>query len=61
MRVLMVASENDAIAGAKVGGIADVVRDLPPALAEQGCEVSVVIPSYGTLHTSPGASRVSRR
>jgi len=33
VQVLMVASENDALPGAKVGGIADVLRDLPPALA----------------------------
>ena len=33
MHVLMVAAENDALPGAKVGGIADVVRDLPRAIA----------------------------
>ena len=46
----MVAAENGALQNCKVGGIADVVRDLPPALAEQGCEVNVVTPSYGFLH-----------
>ncbi len=46
MRVLMVAAENDALTGAKVGGVADVVRDVPIALAEQGVQVDVVIPDY---------------
>jgi len=49
-RILMVAAENDALPNAKVGGIGDVVRDLPKALAEQGCVVHVVVPSYGFLH-----------
>ncbi|MBT6276689.1 MAG: glycogen/starch synthase, partial [Chromatiales bacterium] len=43
----MVAAENDALPNAKVGGIGDVVRDIPLALAELGCTVSTVIPSYG--------------
>ena len=47
MHVLMVAAENDALPGAKVGGVADVVRDAPRALAKQGITVDVVIPDYG--------------
>ncbi|MCP4985502.1 MAG: glycogen synthase [Colwellia sp.] len=47
MKILMVAAENDAIEGAKVGGMADVIRDVPLALAEQGHQVSVIIPDYG--------------
>ncbi len=47
MKILMVAAENDAIEGAKVGGMADVIRDVPTALAEQGHQVSVIIPDYG--------------
>jgi starch synthase len=50
--ILMVAAENDALPNAKVGGVGDVVRDLPKALAQQGCKVHVVIPSYGFLHKS---------
>lgn len=56
--VLMVAAENDALPGAKVGGIGDVVRDLPNALVEQNCDCHVVIPSYGYLHELPGTEAV---
>lgn len=59
LNILMVAAENDALAGGKVGGVADVVRDVPYALADlpeyQGL-VSVVCPSYGFLHENPKAS-----
>lgn len=58
--ILMVAAENDALPDAKVGGIGDVVRDLPWALAEQGCVVHSVLPSYGYLHQLPGASLAAR-
>jgi starch synthase len=47
MKILMVAAENDAIKGAKVGGVADVVRDVPTALAMLGHNVDVIIPDYG--------------
>lgn len=50
--ILMLAAENDALPNAKVGGIGDVVRDLPKALAAQGCLVHVIIPSHGFLHRS---------
>jgi starch synthase len=55
LRVLIVAAENDAIPGGKVGGIGDVVRDVPPALARSGWTVDVVTPSHGFLHKAPGA------
>ena len=55
LNVLMVAAENDGITGCKVGGIADVIRDVPAALAELGCRMSVVTPSYGFLHEAAGA------
>lgn len=51
--ILMVAAENDMLPGAKVGGVGDVVRDLPAALVKEGCTVSVVIPSYGKLARLP--------
>lgn len=46
MHVLMVAAENDAVPSAKVGGIADVIRDLPPALTKNKVSVDVVIPAH---------------
>jgi starch synthase len=47
MHVLMVAAENDELPNAKVGGVADVIRDVPKALVAQGLTVDVVIPDYG--------------
>lgn len=47
MKILMVAAENDAIKGAKVGGVADVVRDIPVALSHLDHNVNVIIPDYG--------------
>lgn len=58
MNILMVSAENGALAGAKVGGLGDVLREAPLALAGKGCSVSVVTPSYGFLHRRPGASPV---
>jgi starch synthase len=58
MHILMLSAENDGIPEAKVGGIGDVVRDVPPALAAlpgEDIRVTVVVPSYGYLHTRPGA------
>lgn len=54
----MLAAENDAIPGGKVGGIGDVVRDIPLALAKLGAQVTVVIPAYGAFHKLPGAIMV---
>jgi starch synthase len=51
--ILMVAAENDSLKGGKVGGVADVVRDIPDALVsipEFSGTVSVVCPSYGFLN-----------
>jgi len=45
--ILIIAAENDALPGGKVGGIGDVVRDLPRALVKRGCTVSVLTPAYG--------------
>lgn len=54
MNILMVASENDALPGGKVGGIGDVVRDIPPALADGGHQVHVIMPGYGVFPQLPG-------
>jgi len=51
--ICMLAAENDIIPGSKVGGIGDVVRDIPKAIAKLGSRVSVVIPAYGAFHLLP--------
>ncbi len=58
-QILMVAAENDALPNAKVGGIGDVLRDIPRALSQKGCLVNVVMPSHGHLHQLQGARRAS--
>lgn len=59
MNIVMVASENGAIENGKVGGIGDVVRDIPLALADAGHTVHVVCPSYGLFSKRPNASLVT--
>lgn len=59
LNILMVASENDALPGGKVGGIGDVVREVPQVLAQNGCQVTVVTPAYGAFHRLPGARRLA--
>lgn len=54
-KIWLVAAENDALPGGKVGGVGDVVRDLPLALAALGLDVSVITPSYGMFFKLPGA------
>ncbi len=56
----LVAAENGAIPGGKVGGVGDVIRDLPLALARAGWKVRVVVPSYGAFHRAPGAKLCER-
>ncbi len=56
--ICMLAAENDSIPGAKVGGIGDVIRDIPPALAAQGASVTVIIPAYGLFHTYSEATQI---
>ena len=46
MKICLVSAENGSIAGAKVGGLGDVVRDIPPALTQLGHEVDVIMPGY---------------
>ncbi len=57
MKILMVSAENDALPGGKVGGIGDVVRDIPLALARAGHVVDVVTPGYQRFSMLPGAIR----
>jgi starch synthase len=54
--VVMVASENGALSGGKVGGVGDVIKELPHALAGLGWRVTTIIPSYGFLHRRNNAS-----
>ena len=56
--ILMIAAENGALPGGKVGGIGDVVREMPLALAQRDCRVSVVTPAFGVFHELPGARRL---
>ena len=42
-----------------MGGVGVVIRDLPLALAERGCKVTVLIPAYGVFADEPGATRVA--
>ena len=60
MNILMIAAENDALAGAKVGGIADVVRDIAPALAQRSHQVQVLLPGYQSLSEQSGSQRHDR-
>ena len=44
MKILYATSE--AVPFCKTGGLADVAGSLPPALAEQGAEIAVILPLY---------------
>ena len=55
-RIWLVAAENGVLPGGKVGGVGDVVRDLPLALAAVGLDMRVITPSYGMFHKLPGAT-----
>lgn len=59
MRVLFATSELAPFA--KTGGLADVSAALPPALAEQGCRVAVVMPGYPAVLDSVGPTRTLMR
>ena len=58
MNIWLVAAENGALKGGKVGGIADVIRDLPEALAVLGHQVTVITPAYGIFNTLPQARHI---
>src|SRR5690606_30294846 len=49
MHIVMIAAENGALLGGKVGGIGDVIRDVPLALAEAGHRCTVLTPGYLSL------------
>ncbi|QYK03225.1 glycogen/starch synthase [Shewanella psychrotolerans] len=58
-RVLMLAAENGLLPGAKVGGMADVIRDLPGALYPLNVCVDVAMPSYGFLHLETASVKIA--
>ncbi len=47
LKILMAASE--AVPFAKTGGLADVLGSLPKALMQEGADVRVIMPKYGTI------------
>lgn len=53
--ILFLVAENGALPNGKVGGVGDVVRELPLAFAERGLETAVLTPAYGMLASLPGA------
>ncbi len=55
----MLAAENGALPGGKVGGIGDVIRDLPVALTARNWSVTVLTPSYGMFSDLPAAEAVA--
>ena len=57
--IIMVASENDALIGGKVGGVGDVIKGLPRALAALGWSVTVIVPGYGYLHKTNPSRQIS--
>ncbi len=59
MHVVQVAAENDALPNGKVGGLGDVIRDLPLGLARAGCSVSVITPGYGSFATGTNAHQLA--
>jgi len=56
----MIAAENGAINGAKVGGVADVIRDIPIALANRGISVDVIIPDHNQYHKKYPSQQVAQ-
>ena len=56
-RVLMLAAEHGGLPGGKVGGIGDVIAQMPPALVAAGLAVDVLLPAYGRYHDLPGSRR----
>ena len=59
MHIIQVAAENDALPGGKVGGLGDVIRDLPIGLAEAGHEVTVITPGYGIFAATEDARKLA--
>ena len=48
---------SEAVPFAKTGGLADVAGALPRALADNGCDVRIVLPAYGSIDRTAFAAR----
>lgn len=53
---MLLAAENGALPRGKVGGVGDVIRDLPSALADAGWHPTVATPGYGVLSKAKGTT-----
>ncbi len=60
MHIVQIAAENDALPGGKVGGLGDVIRDLPVGLAQAGHRVTVITPGYGIFAATDGARELAK-
>jgi len=60
MHIALIAAENGALPGGKVGGLGDVIRDVPIGLARAGHQATVITPGYGSFSTLPGARELTR-
>ena len=58
-RILMLAAEHGGLPGGKIGGIGDVIEQLPPALVSAGVDCDVVLPSYGVYQKGKLAKHVA--
>ena len=56
MKIAIVAAESSP--WAKVGGLADVIGALPPALRRAGAEPTVILPGYSSILTNLSANQV---
>lgn len=56
----MIAAEHGGLPSGKVGGVGDVIAELPPALVGAGLTVSVLVPSYGVYHNLSGSRLVGK-
>ncbi|MCY4611347.1 MAG: glycogen/starch synthase [Gammaproteobacteria bacterium] len=57
--ILLLAAENGALPHGKVGGVGDVMRELPIALARRGLEPVVLTPAYGLLDEFPDTKQIA--
>jgi len=56
-QVVLIAAENGALPGRKATPVGELIRDLAPALTKLQSAVTIITPSYGTLHTHNKSSQ----